>query len=114
LKPDKQRAEKRVRITLKAQVRIAASLRTQDLPGPWYPCLIEDFSPAGFRLFSTLSAQTADILDLTCELYPERVFNCKVEARHVTNEYIGTKIVEVSNFAMRMCQQFIDEHVYFK
>jgi ArsR family metal-binding transcriptional regulator len=114
VKHDKQRADKRVRITLKAQVRIAESARLQNVPGPWHPCLIEDFSSNGFRLFSALNAQVADVLELSCELYPERVFNCKIEARHVTDEWIGTKIVEVSNYAMRMCQQFIDEKVYLK
>ncbi len=114
MKSDELRREVRVPISLRAQVRIAISPRSQDMPGPWHPCLIEDLSTKGFRIFCTLKVQIEDIMDLTCELYPERIFNCKIEARHISNDCIGTRIAEVSNFALRMCQQFIDEHVYYK
>jgi hypothetical protein len=78
------------------------------------PCLIQDFSSKGFLIMSTVKTQLGDKLELKCELYPERFLLCKVEVRHIKDDCLGTKIVEVSDAGLMLCRQFIDEHVSLK
>ncbi len=84
------------------------------VPSAWHPCLIEDFSTKGFLIVCTLKVRVDDILELKCDLYPERLLQCQIEVRHIKDDCIGTKIVEVSDEGMKLCKQFIDEHVSLK
>jgi hypothetical protein len=63
---------------------------------------------------STVKTRLGDTLELKCELYPERFLQCKVEVRHIKDDCLGTKIVEVSDAGLTLCRQFIDEHVSLK
>lgn len=84
------------------------------VPSASYPCLIQEFSSKGFLIMSSVKAQLGDKLELKCELYPERFLQCKVEVRHINDDCLGTKIVEVSDAGLTLCRQFIDEHVSLK
>jgi PilZ domain len=100
---------------LRAEMRVPITHRgTLGTPGDWHPCLIEDFSTKGFLVMCIVKVQVADILELKCELYPGRFLQCKVEVRHIKDDCIGTKIVEVSKAGLKLCQEFIDEHANFK
>ncbi len=83
-------------------------------PSAWFPCLIQDFSSKGFQIMCATEFEIGDILELKCELYPERFLQCKVEVRHVADMCLGTKIVEISDAELTLCRQFIDEHVSLK
>lgn len=100
---------------LRAETRVPITRRgTLGVPGAWFPCLIQDFSSAGFLIMCTGKVRVGDILELKCELYPQRVLHCKVEVRHINDDCLGTKIVEVSDAGSMLCRQFIDEHVSLK
>ena len=73
-------------------------------------CLIQDFSTNGFLIMCTKPFSVGDVLELKSELYPGRVLKCKIEVRHVTDTCLGTKVVEISEAASKLCQQFIEEH----
>jgi hypothetical protein len=49
-------------------------------------------------------------LDLRCELYPNRLLECKVEIRHTDETGIGTRIVEIDKKSVRLCQLYLQEH----
>ena len=59
----------------------------------------------------SVKVEVGDILELNCELYPERSLYCKIEVRHINDDCLGTKIVEVSDAGLILCRQFIEEHV---
>jgi len=97
---------------LRAEVRVPITHRGMlGFPSAWHPCLIEDFSTKGFLIVCNIKVQVGDILELKCELYPERFLQCKIEVRHIKDDCIGTKMVEVSDDGLNLCKQFIDEHV---
>jgi hypothetical protein len=105
MKADELRAEVRVPITHRGML---------GAPNAWHPCMIQDFSSKGFLIICTLQLHVGDILELKCELYPKRVLQCKIEVRHIKDDCVGTRIVEVSDAGLKLCQQFIDEHVSLK
>jgi len=103
---------------LREEVRVPITHKGM-LGAPWdsvaaNPCLIQEFSSKGFLIMSTVKAQPGDTLELKSELYPARFLRCKVEVRHVNDDCLGAKIVEVSDAGLRLCRQFIDEHVSAK
>ena len=100
---------------LRAEVRVPITHRgTIGVLSAWFPCLIQDFSSKGFQIMCTEKVQVGDILELKCELYPERFLQCRVEVRHINDDCLGTKIVEVSDAGLMLCRQFIDEHFSLK
>ena len=100
---------------LRAELRVPITHRgSLGLPSAWFPCLIQDFSSKGFQIMSTTNFFVGDVLELKCELYPGRFLQCKVEVRHVTDMCLGTKIVEIGDDGLRLCRQFIEEHVSLK
>jgi len=102
-------------LELRAEVRVPITHRAKvGMTSGWMPCLIQDFSTKGFRLMCDAKVSAGDILELRSELYPERVLECKIEVRHISEDNLGTRIVEVSDTGAKLCKQFIDEHVVLK
>jgi hypothetical protein len=100
---------------LRAEVRVPITRRGMlAAPNDWHPCLIQDFSTHGFLIVFSVKVAVGDILELKSELYPQRVLQCKVEVRHVSEDCVGTRIVEVSDAGLTLCRQFIDEQVSLK
>jgi hypothetical protein len=96
---------------LRAEPRIPHSRRaTLTAAGATAPCLIQDFSTNGFLIMCTKPFTVGDVLELKAELYPERFLECKIEVRHITDMCLGTKVVEISDTALKLCRQFIEEH----
>ena len=99
------------KVELRAEVRVPITHRgTISASSTPIPCLIQEFSSKGFLIMSTAQFQVGDILGLKSELYPERFLQCQVEVRHINDDCLGTRIVEVSDAGLRLCRQFIDEH----
>ena len=101
MKRPESRAEMRVPITRRGMLLA---------PSDPIPCLIQEFSSKGFLIMATAQFQVGDILGLKSELYPERFLQCQIEVRHINDDCLGTRIVEVSDAGLRLCRQFIDEH----
>jgi len=73
--------------------------------------LIQDVSMKGFLIMSTKKFDVGDVLDLRSELYKGQFLECRIEVRHVMpDDCMGTRIVEISEPAERLCRQFIEEH----
>jgi hypothetical protein len=99
------------KLELRAEVRVPVTHRgTLIAPGTPFPCLIQDFSTKGFLIMCAIQVQVGDILELKCELYPGRVLQCQIEVRHINDDCLGTRIVEVSEAGLMLCRQFIDDH----
>ena len=48
-------------------------------------------------------------LRLKCELYPTRSVECTVQVRHVNAQYLGARVIEMSDDARIICQRFLEE-----
>ena len=97
---------------LRAQRRIALSQRAELNfgGGAWFPCRILDMSDNGFLLVCNKAPAVGQKLDLRCELYPNKLFECKVEIRHAEDSGIGTRIVEIDKKNIDLCQLYLQEH----
>ena len=96
---------------LRAEPRIPHARRgTLTVAGASIPCLIQDFSTKGFLIMCTRQFSVGDVLELRSELYPEKVLQCKIEIRHISDNCLGTLIVEISDSSLKLCRQFIEEH----
>jgi hypothetical protein len=96
---------------LRAEMRIPVRLRAELNSGDaWFPCRVLDMSDSGFLLVCNKALAVGQILDLRCELYPEKLLECKVEIRHADETAIGMRIVEIDRKSIGLCQLFLQEH----
>jgi hypothetical protein len=96
---------------LRAETRVAVSRRAELNAGEaWFPCRVLDMSDSGFLLVCNRALAVGQVLDLRCELYPEKVLECRIEIRHADDTGIGTKIVEIDRKSIGLCQLFLQEH----
>lgn len=72
-----------------------------------YPCLIEDMSHGGFLLVCSERFSLGQVLNFSCELLPEKMLACKLKVVHVGDSIIGTKIVEIDDKSIELCQVFL-------
>jgi hypothetical protein len=49
------------------------------------------------------------VLRLKCELYPAQYVECTVQVRHVNSEYLGARVVAMSDDGRLLCQQFLEK-----
>lgn len=77
---------------------------------PWFPCRLLDISDQGFLLVCNKTLAVGQILSLRCELYPEKLLECKIEIRHTDKTGTGTRIVEIDAKNKGLCQLFLQEH----
>ena len=97
---------------LRTEMRVPITRRgTLGSTSSWFPCLIQDCSTQGFQIMSTTKLSVGDVVELRSELYPQRMFHCKVEVRHFNDMCLGTRIVDVSDEGRMLCRQFVDEQV---
>jgi len=75
----------------------------------WFPCMVLDMSDNGFSIICTKELSVGQVLQFRCELYPGKYLDCKIEIRHVTEEGMGTKIVEIDEKGMNLCQSYLQE-----
>ena len=73
-------------------------------------CVVQDVSTTGFLVMATRPFAVGDVLELKSELLPGQSLECKVEVRHITDDCLGTRIVEISDTNARVCKQFVEEH----
>lgn len=94
----------------RSEPRLAVSRRGTLKSGElWFPCLVQDMSKLGFFLVTSREHSVGQSLDLRCALYPEKHLECKVEVRHVNDMGVGTKIVEIDQKGIDLCQLYLQE-----
>ena len=97
---------------LRAEPRISVSCRgTLTLGEKSAPCLIQNMCSRGFLIKFTNELPVGQLLQLKCELDPERIVECKVQVRHVNRECLGARVVEISDDGMILCRRFLEEQV---
>lgn len=95
---------------LRAEARISVSQRGSLNSGEaWFPCMIQDMSDNGFLIICTKRLSVGQVLDFRCELFPGKQLDCKIEIRHIGENGMGTKIVEIDGNGTRLCQLFLQE-----
>ena len=95
---------------LRAEARIAVTQRGQLNAGEtWFPCVVLDMSNRGFQMLCARSIDVGQVLDFRCELLPQKVLDCKLEVRHLHDDALGTRIVEIDERGQDLCQQFLEE-----
>jgi hypothetical protein len=97
---------------LRTELRIAVSCRgTLSLGETSAPCLIQNMCSRGFLIKSSKELPVGDVLKLTCELYPERTVECTVQVRHVNRDFLGARVIEISEDGQLLCRRFLEEQV---
>lgn len=95
---------------LRAEPRVSVSCRgTLSLGETSSSCLIQNMCSRGFLIKFTKELPVGQVLQLRCELYPERTVECKVQVRHVNRECLGARVIEISDDGKILCQQFLEE-----
>ena len=95
---------------LRSEQRVSVSCRgTLSLGDTSAPCLIQNMCSRGFLIKFTKQLPVGQVLQLRCELYPDRTVECKVQVRHVNAECLGARVIEISDDGKILCRQFLEE-----
>jgi hypothetical protein len=74
-----------------------------------FPCLIENMSQNGVLVMCSREFPVGEILEFSCELFPGKILDCKIEIRHVSDQTLGLKIIEIDEKGISLCQLFLEE-----
>ena len=100
---------------LRAEARIAVrergSLKCGDA---WFPCTVLNMSNNGFFISCNKELSVGQLLEFRCELFPGKNLECKIEIRHVSHAGMGSKIVEIDNRGINLCQLYLEEQYSHK
>ena len=66
-------------------------------------------SDEGLLFICTRNLEIGQILDFSCELYPDEPFECKLEVVHITNGGVGARIVDLDEKTRELIQSFLEE-----
>ena len=95
---------------LRASLRIAVTTRGALEAGEMhFPCIVQDMSDDGMLFICTRDLEIGQVLDFSCELYPDQPFECKLEVVHITNGGVGAKIIGLDQAASDLMHSFLDE-----
>ena len=95
---------------LRAEARISVSQRGKLGSGEtWFPCMVVDMSNQGFQMLCARQLAVGQILDFRCELFPEKVLDCKLQVKHYSDLSVGTQIVQIDPKGYRLCELFLQE-----
>jgi len=75
----------------------------------WIPCVLVNMSDHGFLIKCNEAFQIGQVLEFSCELYPSKTLDCKIEVRHISAAGMGTKIVEINEYGVRLCTLYLEE-----
>jgi hypothetical protein len=100
---------------LRAEARIAISERGSLNSGDaWFPCVVQDMSDSGFQILCGKELSVGQVLELRCQLFPEKTLNCKIEIRHIGPSGMGTKITEIDTRGSSLVQLYLQEQYSLK
>jgi len=95
---------------LRASLRIAVTRRGALETGErHFPCIVQDMSDDGLLFICTRDLEIGQILDFSCELYPDESFECKLEVVHITNGGVGARIVNLDEKTRELIHSFLEE-----
>jgi len=95
---------------LRAEVRVSVSRRgALNVGDNWFPCLVLDMSDNGLLIMSTRELALGQTLEFRCELFPEKMLECKIEVKHVGDAGAGAKITEIDEKGAKLCKLFLEE-----
>ena len=95
---------------MRAETRIPVSQRgTLNAAGMSYPCLVQDMSTKGFFIVSSREHSVGQALGFRCAFSPEKLLECKLEVRHVSDMGVGAKIVEIDEKGVNLCRLYLQE-----
>ena len=95
---------------MRARPRLSVNQRGNLNAGDeWFPCLIVDMSNSGILLMSIREFSVGQILTFKSELFPDKFLECKLEVVHVDDGRLGTKIIEIDNPGLNLCQAYLEE-----
>jgi PilZ domain len=98
------------RADLRAEPRVSVSCHgTLRLGESSAPCFIQNMCSRGFLIRSSKELPVGKILQLRCELDPERTVECTVEVRHVNRDCLGARVIEISDDGRILCKRFLEE-----
>lgn len=98
------------RADLRAEPRVSVSCRgTLRLGGSSAPCFIQNMCSRGFLIRSSKELPVGKVLQLRCELDPERTVECTVEVRHVNRDCLGARVIDISDDGRILCKRFLEE-----
>lgn len=95
---------------LRVEVRVPVNQRgTVSAGDTWFPCLIMDMSEKGILLMSNRNISVGQHLDFRCELFPDKVLECKLEVVHGGEDGLGTRIVDIDAKGSDLYRLFLQE-----
>jgi len=71
--------------------------------------MVMDVSDNGFAMLSNRELAIGQTLEFRCELFPQKVLDCRLEIRHYRDGELGTKIVEIDPEGRDLVQHFLRE-----
>ena len=100
-----------MRNEMRAQARVAVSRRGSLSAGDtyWIPCMVMNMSDNGFLLICGKKVPVGQLLQLRCELFPQKNLECKIEVKHVSEDGMGTRIVEIDKQGTGLVQSYLQE-----
>lgn len=78
--------------------------------GVWVPCRIQDMSSQGFGILCIKFFFAGQVMELRCEPYQGKEFQCKVEIRHSSDACLGVLITEIDEAGRKLCMQLMQHY----
>lgn len=95
---------------LRAEARIPVTRRGNLNTGEaWFPCMVLDMSNNGFLMVCNKQLAVGQIIEFRCELFPQKILDCKLQIRHFAEDGLGTRIVEIDQKGHDLCELYLQE-----
>jgi len=97
---------------LRAELRIEVTRRGALTAGgaEGFPCVVQDMSDSGMLIMCTRPLIVGQTLQFKCDLFPDKTLECVIEVVHISEDGVGTKIIEIDEPGMKLIQLFLQEH----
>jgi hypothetical protein len=95
---------------LRASLRVTVTRRGALEAGETnFPCIVQDMSDEGLLFICTRDVEIGQILEFSCEFYPDQPFQCKLEVVHITNGGVGARIVDLDEKGSKLIHSFLED-----
>ncbi len=75
-----------------------------------FPCMVLDMSDSGFLLMSSRPLAVGQVLGFRCELFPNKLLECRIEIRYTGDAGSGARITEIDDKGATLCKLYLQEH----
>jgi hypothetical protein len=95
---------------LRASLRVSFTRRGALEAGEThFPCIVQDMSDEGLLFICTRDLEVGQLLEFSCELYPDEPFQCRLEVVHITNGGVGARIVDLDESGSKLIHSFLED-----